>query len=527
MHCAPWMRKRWGPAVLIPVLLGSCKGRSSSERTVWPEPDLPDLERAEISPAVIQLHAPGDRQLEAVGFRSDGAQFDLSEYPDRFSCSWSGQGPPSGTDQNPSGVLVTLMEPARCKTTLYVSSDAAVQENMEIPVHLTVQGPGESSQEADAVLVVGADDYSFASVPSQTDWVVLNSASDSTIVLLTACEQQDNSPPSTVDWLLYSGSGTNGHGFVELKENLTLSGCSRSPEVDVFSSDQGVWILPESALDEKGIEDLWTDQENDELDLPELGYQDRDVLDVFVYEYEGAGVEGLQELAHANKLFEENLVGIEFNPVDAEEKEGCVLDALFPQNPCRTEFLKTCIGPEETLSAVSPPLELRLYVIFYSGKDPGSGGSWRGKTCKPADTEGAQVVFLPTERSAPETLAHEFGHVLGHRHPSLSWESGHVHEYLRGFQDDPERTKKNLMYDQGTGRNLLTVGQAFRMIVDLGSWYQIDPGLGCAGRQPGRACTDDPYEGVLCPQIHWAEGTAPVLSDGTGEHGSGAGNGGG
>lgn len=523
MRSSPWTKEGRWIGILFLALLGSCGPGKKRQETVWPDPDLPELARVEILPRVITLHTPDTRQLQAVGFRSNGAQFDLTEYPDRFVCSWSLQVPPLGDSRNPSGILVTLMSPGRCKTTLYVSSDSQVQEDMEIPVRLTTQGPQGSFQE-EGMLVVGAADAFFSAHPTESDWVQLSSTSDSAIVLLSGCEYRESTPPSEVDWLWSSGSGTQNGGFIDLEKNLTFSGCSRAPEVDVFSSDQGAWILTDHELVQKNLGDLWTDQEDDELNLPEVGYQARDVLDAYIYEYEGIKADSTKDLVEANKLFLQNLVGIEFHAVDATEKDGCVLDP-FPQDPCKTLFLESCIGPEGNVDQGSQPLDRRLYVIFYAGNDA-SGGQWRGKTCKPEDTGGAQVVFLPTGRSATESLAHEFGHVLGHRHPALSWVSGHVREHYKGFKDQPERTVRNLMYDGiSQGRDLLTVGQAFRMIVDAGSWYQIEAGFSSVDRQPGRACGSDPYEGMACPQIHWGKGTEPVPTAGAEQHGDGTENG--
>jgi hypothetical protein len=126
-----------------------------------------------------------------------------------------------------------------------------------------------------------------------------------------------------------------------------------------------------------------------------------------------------------------------------------------------------------------------------------------------------RVVFLQWGDSKgiplPATLAHELGHTLGHDEPPLAFGWRHVGKASSGPYAG--FTKSNLMHPKvnGVARDHLTIGQGFRMNVDLHSWYQKEPGIG--NHHPARDCGLEPYCSDACPPLQRDVNEIPVSAD--------------
>lgn len=171
------------------------------------------------------------------------------------------------------------------------------------------------------------------------------------------------------------------------------------------------------------------------------------------------------DFANANLLYNQNNVGIQFNPtyIDVSGNAGAVANI---GNGCAS-------APAVQAGANFTPNRLNIYYV---------GAAFTGVNCG----FNRNINYLGTLANLG-SLPHEIGHAYGLR-PSAS--GGHVNA-LPGFGNN------NIMWGGGPGtRNQFTVGQSFRMNVNTNSMLNANGDR--AG--PTRACAPN-VASNLCPRL--------------------------
>lgn len=153
------------------------------------------------------------------------------------------------------------------------------------------------------------------------------------------------------------------------------------------------------------------------------------------------------DLEAANSILAESRVGVAFDFTD--------IATITPTGA--GPVIADCLtGDELTPAGDRPTL---LHVIYVSAM-----GGATGLTCAATDERPHATIYISKRSYYAATLVHEFGHVLGLVMP----QRGHT-EALSGFDGSNVMAGENWDTDP-LGRQRLTVGQAFRMNADAGSW---------------------------------------------------------
>ncbi len=153
------------------------------------------------------------------------------------------------------------------------------------------------------------------------------------------------------------------------------------------------------------------------------------------------------DLEAANAILAESRVGVAFEFTD--------IATITPTGA--GPVVADCLtGDELTPVGDQPAL---LHVIYVSAM-----GGATGLTCAATDERPHATIYLSKRSYYAATLVHEMGHVLGLVVP----QRGHT-EALPGFDGSNIMAGENWDTDP-LGRQRLTVGQAFRMNADAGSW---------------------------------------------------------
>lgn len=178
----------------------------------------------------------------------------------------------------------------------------------------------------------------------------------------------------------------------------------------------------------------------------------------------------LDQLALANEIFEENRVGMLFVPrtIDGEQGPFVIRDLEVSTSEferCKKVNLDEYF--QDTAAGIGADARYKKDLnIFYASLPT----NVRAEVCPPGPPTAAygRVIYVNAGYEAYTSLAHELGHAL-----SLRWPlGGHTHELgevIGGFDSS------NLMWstsddDAAEGRVHVSLGQAFRMNVDVRSW---------------------------------------------------------
>ena len=191
----------------------------------------------------------------------------------------------------------------------------------------------------------------------------------------------------------------------------------------------------------------------------------------------------LGDFQAATATLAENRVGVALEVVDT--LVVATSDELIEVADCITGDALTPAGDRSGM----------LHVIYVN-----SMGGARGFTCAGTKNAPQPTIFIAWESEEPSTLVHETGHVLGLTLPGWGHSDG-----VAGL--DATNVMRSGNSDQDpAGRYRLTVGQAFRMNADSGSWLsRARDTLGSpvreadAPRLPCQCGGKDP-EGV-CPRL--------------------------
>jgi hypothetical protein len=112
------------------------------------------------------------------------------------------------------------------------------------------------------------------------------------------------------------------------------------------------------------------------------------------------------------------------------------------------------------------------------------------------------IIYISLNYAIPPVLSHEIGHAF-----SLRGVHGHVND-KPGFHDPTNLMWKQSEPDDGRAQNMFTLGQAYRMNVDLSSWINLKVGKGTVGvaRRPGevKGCQDVLSENWPCLRLREA-----------------------
>lgn len=106
------------------------------------------------------------------------------------------------------------------------------------------------------------------------------------------------------------------------------------------------------------------------------------------------------------------------------------------------------------------PTQLTVYVVDNT-YEPENGPMY-GQAC--TSEQGSAILIGYAHFWLMSTLAHEVGHLLGHRSPQ------HVNEGITGFSSN---NLMSVVEQAGVDRFVLTAGQAYRLAVDKGSLINI------------------------------------------------------
>lgn len=173
--------------------------------------------------------------------------------------------------------------------------------------------------------------------------------------------------------------------------------------------------------------------------------------------------EVLQDLEAANSILAEQRAGIAFELVESSTI------------PPPAAVFADCVTGDALTPPADRPGVLHLYYV-------NSMGGITGLTCPGTDARPHPTIYIATENYHAPTLVHEMGHALGLVLPF----KGHT-------ESSPGFDASNIMADEGWdadpfGRQRLTVGQAFRMNADPGSW--LNTATTPSGAAPVRAATE-------------------------------------
>jgi hypothetical protein len=191
----------------------------------------------------------------------------------------------------------------------------------------------------------------------------------------------------------------------------------------------------------------------------------------------------LADISAANVMLAENRVGVALEVKD--QVAVTTSDALTKVSDCLAGDAYTDPGDWPGT----------LHVTYVN-----TMGSLTGFTCAGTDARPQSAIYVSWENHSPTTFAHEVGHALGLTVPG----QGHS-DRLAGFDATNLMTSGTSDLDP-MGRRRFTVGQAFRMNADAGSWLNRahDPATGPPVRRqeaPRLACQCDEADPThLCPR---------------------------
>lgn len=202
-----------------------------------------------------------------------------------------------------------------------------------------------------------------------------------------------------------------------------------------------------------------------------------------------AGGIDLLDLELATGIFSRNPSGIVF--AAEGDAVGRLVTTSATENDCADPgaLMRLASNPDQT---PFDPAKAELHVAYVQDL-----GGWNGWACRPDPdpAKPARLIMVAANRHAT-TLAHELGHTLGLRQPS----NGHIN-CVRGLD------QSNVMFagvdaTHQAGRTTFSIGQAFRMRYDAGSWVSAllaDAGgpLACAAQDAAGVET----ESGPCPRL--------------------------
>jgi hypothetical protein len=215
-----------------------------------------------------------------------------------------------------------------------------------------------------------------------------------------------------------------------------------------------------------------------------------------VWDATTAGGIDLADLDLATAIFARNPTGLTFAAPDGV---GRLVATSATRSDCNDPgaLMRLASNPAQT---PFDPAKTELHVVYVDDVE-----GFNGWACRPDPNAGkpARLILVASYRHAT-TLAHELGHTLGLREP----DNGHIN-CVRGFD------QSNVMFagvdpTHQAGRTTLSIGQAFRMMYDGGSWVNAlsaDAGtLACAAQDQGGV----EQESGPCPRLSAPAADSPA-----------------
>jgi hypothetical protein len=205
----------------------------------------------------------------------------------------------------------------------------------------------------------------------------------------------------------------------------------------------------------------------------------------------------LNDVAHANDLYDENRAGMVFHVAH---------DSLIPRLTVAApgsaqDLVGDGCGQVAVLRQAGPPLyqpgQVNVYFVEYVGQAP------RGYTCyTPSDGAADNVIYVSVYHHSPVTLAHELGHAF-----MLRGATGHADDIPGLLPADQGVCGRNVMCSiwdasEAAAMDRFTLGQVFRMNVDLGSCLNENRLRDLPGAPAiARSCSTDPHDARPCPPL--------------------------
>lgn len=269
-----------------------------------------------------------------------------------------------------------------------------------------------------------------ASLPNTGDRIVLNNnaLNDNAIAIIDA---------RTGNGTCLDDEDFRGVGVVNVGDLQPFDICTS--DTSIFSDDNGMYFLSPT---------IWTDSPTDEriADLPQMF---RAPVAVWIaIDESGAQERAEWDMANANFLYNRNNVGIAF-------------DATFTSALQLAEIARPACAAVDRIKASNfyKPDRLNVYYI----------DNWTtirfGKTCwNDADNKPVSPGMIFINRWAPtESLAHEFGHAFSL--DDLNLLNSSTTQGIAG---------NNIMWQGNPMRTDFTIGQAFRMNVNVKSMINVN-----------------------------------------------------
>lgn len=217
--------------------------------------------------------------------------------------------------------------------------------------------------------------------------------------------------------------------------NIVRSGSCNS-EISVFSDNNAMAFNPSVTTWTNSSGDVHTVSLQPMINVP---------VSVWITNNASAPV-AVNDFANANLLYNQNNVGIQFNPTYNNVSANSAAVTAVGGGGCDATSLSTVQG-----STWYNPNTMNIYYV---------AGAFTGKNC----INDRNISYIATIANLG-SLPHEIGHTYGLA-PSASW--GHTNG-LAGFGNN------NIMWGGGPGtRNNFSVGQAFRINVDQNSMLNVN-----------------------------------------------------
>lgn len=434
---------RRGATLAVVVLCGSCDECGNPK----PEPiGVPPLGKVEIMSPTVYTAAGPDRtfQWRALVTTPSGRVIAVDAYPE-ITIKWSSAKAPTlfpNPSQNPVLVEVpptpgSVIDDIRLTVTRTVGSDIST---------VTTTTPGVLRI---AAVTPTMDRLRVDYVPDVLPAAVLIDAEIGSL-----CPEND--------WAIAVV------GIADLGRNLD-AGCAPAPELVVFSTGH------EIAFRDSNGPFKWSSGVDVEQVSPPLPAF-RTVSVVVGTPDNGTLPWASLEIDNAHALFDASRsgIGLQTSSGFVHGRTAGITDIAAA---CSTAALNGLLLPGG-YTIGSPD----LFVLFVTDIKDTTGAVeyvYQGLTCQVASDQVGRVVFLSLASYLDTTFAHELGHMFGLMAPRIGFGGGHVEDPAVGdFRQD------NLMwnsteYEIRYRRDRFSVGQVFRMNLDIGSWLNnggLDPG---------------------------------------------------
>jgi hypothetical protein len=245
-------------------------------------------------------------------------------------------------------------------------------------------------------------------------------------------------------------------GVADLGVNLE-PGCSPAPELAAFSRGREIEFRDENAPFK------WTSGVDVETVTPAMP-EFRSISVVVGVPATADLAWASAEIENVHDLFDENRSGIGIETANTHV-HGRTSGITSIAAACSRAALDALLAPGHSMG------EPDLFVLFVADITDTAGGVenvYQGLACAPASDHIGRAVYLSISSYLHATLAHELGHTFGLIAPRIGSGGGHSNAIGSFGQDNImwNATDETIRFN----RNRFSIGQLFRMNLDIGSW---------------------------------------------------------